>query len=121
MKQRILIFTLLICTISVSMPVNAASKAGGYCCLDDKSWKCIGKGRTPADYCEQFKRSNKETGYVELKVREKRYKECVTSLQNLLKNGQCISTEDPKEVADYITGRKNLKDNPPSLNIEGEK
>ena len=79
------------------------------------------EGRTPADYCEQFKRSNKETGYVELKVREKRYKECVTSLQNLLKNGQCISTEDPKEVADYITGRKNLKDNPPSLNIEGEK
>ena len=103
MKQRILIFTLLICTISVSMPVNAASKAGGYCCLDDKSWKCMGKGITPADYCEQFKRSNKETGYVELKVRE------------------CISTEDPKEVADYITGRKNLKDNPPSLNIEGEK
>ena len=70
MKRRILIFTLLICTVSVSMPVNAASKAGGYCCLDDKSWKCMGKGITPADYCEQFKRSNKETGYVELKVRE---------------------------------------------------
>ncbi len=118
MKQRILIFTLFICTISVSMPANAANKVGGYCCQDVSGWKCMGEGITPADYCEQFNRSNKETGYVELKVREKRYQECVISLQNLIENGQCISTADPREVADYFSGRKKLKDNPPSKNIE---